>query len=80
MVMKVIRVLLDSELIIGLDRVSKKQRRTRAELMSEACLSYLRQVEEEEMDKIYRRGYEEIPEKEEIGQAQVALTGSILIW
>jgi metal-responsive CopG/Arc/MetJ family transcriptional regulator len=78
MVKKVIQVPVDKELLNCLDRVSNKQQRARAELIREACLIYLRQVEEEEMDKIYRRGYEKMPESEDTGRAQAALTGSIL--
>jgi metal-responsive CopG/Arc/MetJ family transcriptional regulator len=78
MVKKVIQVPVDKELLLCLDRVSNKQGRARAELIREACLSYLRQVEEDEMDVIYRKGYEKLPEKEDIGWAQAALTASVL--
>jgi metal-responsive CopG/Arc/MetJ family transcriptional regulator len=78
MVKKIIQVPVDSELLNCLDRVSNKQKRARAELIREACLVYLRQVEEEELDKIYSRGYENIPEKEDIGRAQAELSSGIL--
>jgi metal-responsive CopG/Arc/MetJ family transcriptional regulator len=78
MVKKVIQVPVDRELLVCLDRVSKKQQRARAELIREACLSYLRQVEEDEMDITYRRGYEKMPEKGDVGRAQAALTASVL--
>ena len=41
-------------------------------------MSYLRRVEEEAMDKIYSRGYEKAPKKEDISRAQVGLVGNIL--
>jgi len=78
MVKKVIQVPVDRELLNCLDRISNKQQRARAELIREACQIYLRQVEEGEMDKVYRRGYEKMPESEDIGRAQAALTESIL--
>jgi metal-responsive CopG/Arc/MetJ family transcriptional regulator len=78
MVKKIIQVPIDKELLVSLNRVSKKQQRTRAELIREACLSYLRRLEEEELDQIYRSGYERIPENKAISGAQAALTGSIL--
>jgi metal-responsive CopG/Arc/MetJ family transcriptional regulator len=78
MVKKVIQVPVDRELLNCLDRVSKKQQRARAELIREACMSYLSKLENDEMDKIYRSGYEKMPEKEDTGRAQVALTDSIL--
>ena len=79
MVKKVIQVPVDKEVLNCLDRVSAKQQRARAELIREACLIYLRKVEEEEMDKIYCRGYGRIPENEDIGQSQAASTGSVLL-
>jgi len=79
MVKKVIQVPVDKELLVSLNMASRKQQKTRAELIREACLSYLRQVEEEEMDIIYRKGYEKMPESEDIGRAQVKLIGGILI-
>jgi len=78
MVKKVIQVPMDSELLVSLNRASKKQQKARAELIREACLSYLRHIEEDEMDQIYRKGYEKIPEKEDIGRAQASLTASVL--
>jgi metal-responsive CopG/Arc/MetJ family transcriptional regulator len=78
MVKKIIQVPVDRELLDCLDRVSNKQKRARAELIREACLIYLRQVEEEELDRIYSRGYEKMPEKEVIGRAQVKLSVGIL--
>jgi len=78
MIKKIIQVPIDKELLVSLNRVSNKQGRARAELIREACLSYLRQVEEDEMDVIYRKGYEKIPEKGDIGRAQVALTANVL--
>ena len=78
MVKKVIQVPMDSELLVSLNMASKKQQKARAELIREACLGYLRHVEEDEMDQIYRKGYEKIPEKEDIGRAQASLTASVL--
>ena len=78
MVKKVIQVPVDRELLDCLDRVSRKQKRARAELIREACLSYLRLVEEEESDAIYRLGYEKFPEKEAVGRAQIELSAGVL--
>jgi metal-responsive CopG/Arc/MetJ family transcriptional regulator len=78
MIKKIIQVPIDEELLVSLNRVSNKQGRARAELIREACLSYLRQIEEDEMDVIYRKGYAKIPEKGGIGRAQAALTASVL--
>ena len=78
MVKKVIQVPMDRELLNSLNKVSVKQKRARAELIREACMSYLGQIEEDEMDIIYRRGYEKIPEKEDTGRAQAEIMGRVL--
>ena len=78
MAKKVIQVPVDEGLLKSLDDVSKKQRRARSELIRQACQIYLRQVEKDEMDRLYRQGYEKIPEETETGDAQVAMAGEIM--
>lgn len=78
MVKKVIQVPVDEELLEALDRLSDKQRMARSELIRQACQRYLRQIENDELDRLYQHGYEEMPEDPEIGEAQIALASSIL--
>ena len=78
MVKKVIQVPVDEELLTALDQLSRKQRKARSELIRQACQRYLRQVESEELDRLYQQGYERIPEEPGLGEAQVALAGEIL--
>ena len=78
MAKKVIQVPVEEELLNTLDRVSKRQRKPRAVLIRQACYSYLRQVEYEELDKLYQQGYKKVPEEKDIGEVQVALAGQIL--
>ena len=78
MVKKVIQVPVDTELLMALDQLSKKQRKARSELIRQACQHYLRQVESEELDRLYQQGYERLPEEADEGNAQVALAGEIL--
>lgn len=78
MVKKVIQVPVDEELLVELDRTSRKQNRARAELIREACQCYLAQVESEELDRLYQGGYERVPEEPELGEAQIGLAGEIL--
>lgn len=78
MVKKVIQVPVDEELLIALDRVSRKQQTARAELIRKACRRYLEQVEAEELDRLYQQGYERLPEEPELGQAQTTLAAEIL--
>jgi len=78
MVKKVIQVPVDEELLVALDRTSRKQNRARAELIREACQCYLAQVESEELDRLYQGGYERVPEEPELGKAQIGVAGEIL--
>jgi metal-responsive CopG/Arc/MetJ family transcriptional regulator len=78
MAKKVIQVPVDAELLAALDRTSRKENKARAELIREACECYLEKVESEELDRLYRQGYERLPEESGLGEGQVALTGEIL--
>ena len=73
MTKKIIQVPVDHDLLIALDRLSKKQRQARSELIRRACQRYLEEVEHEEMDRLYQKGYEEVPEEPGPGEIQVAL-------
>ena len=78
MVKKIIQVPVDEELLKDLDSLSKKQHKARSELIRQACLRYLQQVEYEELDKLYQQGYLRIPEEPEAGEIQVVISGEIL--
>ena len=78
MVKKVIQVPVDEKLLKDLDRLSKKQRKARSELIRQACLRYLQQVESEELDRLYQQGYRRVPEEPETGETQVAISGEYL--
>lgn len=77
MVKKVIQVPIDEKLLKDLNNLSKRHRKARSELIRQACLIYLRQVEREELDRLYQQGYKKIPEEPEIGECQLAVTGEI---
>jgi len=77
MAKKVIQVPINDGLLQELDSLSRKRRKSRSELIREACQCYLQQVTEAELDEIYQQGYEKVPEELEIGEAQVALTTQI---
>ena len=78
MARKVIQVPVDEQLLNDLDSLSKRQHKARAELIRQACRRYLQQVEYEELDRLYRRGYEKTPEEPEVGETQVAMAGQFM--
>ena len=75
MAKKVIQVPVDEGLLEELDNLSRKQHRARSDLIRQACRIYLRQAKQEEMDKVYKQGYQRIPEEAELGEAQVTVVG-----
>jgi metal-responsive CopG/Arc/MetJ family transcriptional regulator len=78
MVKKVIQVPVDEELLVALDRTSRKQNKARAELIRKACRRYLEQVESEELDRLYQQGYRRLPEESQAGEAQIAVAAEVL--
>ena len=78
MVKKVIQVPVDEGLLRDLDSMSRKRSKTRSALIRQACINYLQQVKEEELDQLYQRGYMKIPEEPEVGNTQIAVSGEIL--
>lgn len=77
MVKKIIQVPVDKELLENLDNISKKQRRTRSEVIREACSFYLLQVTNEELDKLYQQGYSIVPEEPAIAKVQTEMIAEI---
>ena len=78
MAKRIIQVPVGEKLLIALDRTSRKKNKARAELIREACECYLAQLESEELDRLYQRGYERVPEAGEVGEAQIGLAAGIL--
>lgn len=78
MAKKVIQVPVAEELLKELDKISRKQRKPRAEVIRQACQRYLKEAENEELDRLYRQGYERFPEEAAVGEVQVSITKEIM--
>ena len=74
---KVIQVPFDDRLLTELNTLSKKQDKTRSELIREACARYVAEVEEAELDRIYVEGYRKIPDDPAFGEAGLELLKEI---
>ena len=74
---RIIQAPVEEDLLDALDKISQKQKKARADVIRQACRRYLQQAESEELDELYRRGYEKIPE-EDWGEMQVVLLGHVL--
>ncbi|MDM7999956.1 MAG: CopG family transcriptional regulator [Dehalococcoidia bacterium] len=75
---KVIQVPIDPELLAALDQLSRKRRKARAELIRDACQQYLVGIQNEEMDRRYKDGYEAVPDDPQVGEAQAEVTSQVL--
>jgi len=78
MAKRVIQVPVDDSLLEALNTASKKGNLTRSELIRQACHQYLRQLKTAELDTIYQKGYENIPEEPALGEAQEDLATQVL--
>ena len=78
MAKRVIQVPIDERLLSDLDSLSRKQGQPRSVVIRKACRRYLRLLENERLDEIYREGYRRQPEEPTLGQAQAALTNQVL--
>lgn len=78
MAKKVIQVPMDLELLQKLDDLSKSQGKARAELIRHACSLFLKDMETQQMDKLYQEGYMKMPENSEIGDAQAVIATEIM--
>jgi len=78
MAKKIIQVPMDEHLIDTLNVSSKKRGQARAEFIRLACQQYLKQFECEQMDEVYRKGYERLPEEPLLAESQAALAGQVL--
>ena len=74
----IIQVPMDGPLLEALDRTAKKLSKARSEIIRQACRRYLGQLEAEELDRSYRRGYEKYPEEPATGELQMAMVGEVL--
>ena len=78
MAKKIIQVPLDAELLETLDRLSRRHRLARSELIRQACRRYIETAEREELDRLYEDGYRRLPETAGIAKAQESLAREVL--
>jgi len=73
----IIQVPLDEELLRELNKVSGEQSKSRSELIRDACRKYLRETEEERLDRLYQEGYKRMPETSETGESQIKMLKNV---
>ncbi|MDY6795653.1 MAG: CopG family transcriptional regulator [Actinomycetota bacterium] len=75
---KVIQVPVDDNLLEAPNIASKKEGLNRSELIRQACHQYLRGLMAAELDSVYEKGYEQVPEEPVMGEVQVDLSSKAL--
>jgi metal-responsive CopG/Arc/MetJ family transcriptional regulator len=73
----IIQIPIDKELLQELDKISTEQSKSRAEVIRHACRKFLKETEEEKLDRIYQEGYKRIPETTEMGESQIKMLKNI---
>ena len=73
----IIQVPIDKELLRELNKISTEQSKSRAEVIRHACRNFLKETEEEKLDRIYQEGYKRIPETTEMGESQIKMLKNI---
>ncbi len=75
---KVIQVPIEDDLLGAIDEASRHEKRSRADLIRQACRDYLTRKRDELLDRRYEQGYKRVPEETAIGESQLALLGQVL--
>jgi hypothetical protein len=75
---KLVQVPMEETLVQRLDSWSRELGRSRANIIREACRRYLKHLEREKLDRLYREGYERFPEEPVMALTQEALLGQVL--
>jgi metal-responsive CopG/Arc/MetJ family transcriptional regulator len=74
---RIMQVPVDEALVKDLDELSKKLRRSRSDLIRDACAHYVAVTEEVELDKAYVESYRTIPEDPRLGELGLKLLGEL---
>ncbi len=75
---RTLRIEIDADLLESLDALAKRDRRSRTDIVEDACRAYVRSREAAAADRAYRRAYRRMPEPSATGQIQVALASAVL--
>ncbi len=78
MAKKIIQVPIEDQLLNALDVHAQADKRSRADIIREACQLYLQRRHADDKERAYQEGYRRTPETPAIGQAQEAMLPYIL--
>jgi Arc/MetJ-type ribon-helix-helix transcriptional regulator len=76
--MKTIRITLDEGLLTEVDRLVENRFKNRTEFIKQACAHFLRYLKEQQLDQVYKKGDDRIPEELEMAEASALLSDSVM--
>jgi len=76
--MKTIQIALEDGLLKEVDQVIENRFDNRAEFISNACTFFLRYLHEQQLEQVYKKGYEQTPEALEMAEVSALLAGKIM--
>ncbi len=76
--LRIIQVPMEEDAVQSLDSLAQRLGRSRADVIRVACRLYVKQIEREELERIYKEGYERVPEEPIMALAQEAMLSEVL--
>ncbi|MGH7599660.1 MAG: ribbon-helix-helix domain-containing protein [bacterium] len=76
--MKTIQIALDEGLLKEVDQAVANRFNNRAEFINKALTFFLRYLQEQQLDQVYKKGYEQIPEEPDMAQVSALLAGETM--
>jgi metal-responsive CopG/Arc/MetJ family transcriptional regulator len=76
--MRTIQVPIEEELLKTIDEKAHLRFRNRSDFIRKACQQFINNLEEQEKEKIYVKGYQKTPEKVKVAEVSTKLASSIL--
>jgi len=76
--MKTIRIALDDGLLRQVDQLVEDRFKNRVDFFNQACGFFISYLREQQLDQVYKKGYENIPEAPEMGEVSAMLAASAM--
>lgn len=76
--MKTIQVPIEEELLKTIDEKANAKFKNRSDFIRKACRQFIKNLEEQEKENTYIKGYRKTPEKLKIAETSAKLASSVL--
>ncbi|MDD5454308.1 MAG: ribbon-helix-helix domain-containing protein [Candidatus Ratteibacteria bacterium] len=76
--MKTIQVPIEEELLKTIDEKAQSRFKNRSDFIRKACQQLIKNLEEQEKENTYAKGYQKTPEKVKVAEVSAKLASSVL--